>query len=88
MKYGGVSSLNKYCWRCRLLLSKDGYDILEMAYSHGDHILDNISNQLNTRYIQYNFNELVEIDSFNLNDYDKKETFDICKDIFLRYSVK
>lgn len=74
------------CWRCRIYLSNDNNDLIEMAYSYDDHILDHINSNLKTPYICYkkkknNF----EILNTNLND-RIEETSLIVKDIFKKYS--
>ena len=51
-----ISSSVIECWRCRIYLSHSGDDIIEMAYSYDDHILDHIDFNGNVPYICYKIN--------------------------------
>lgn len=75
-----INSSIKYCWRCRLALSLNNEDFIEMAYSNDDHILNNIENINKVKYINYNFrnNKIIKT---NLNKKDIEETSYIVNDI-------
>lgn len=81
-----VSSSVIECWRCRIYLSRVGQDIIEMAYSYDDHILDHIDFKSDVPYISYTFKN-GELSVFKKN-LDKKRTMEsnfIVNDIFRRY---
>lgn len=81
-----VSSSVKDCWRCRIYLSADGSDRVEMAYSHDDHILDHISSALDVPYVYYKVeNNSFSISKTNLSDESVRETLLTVKDIFSKY---
>lgn len=82
-----ISSSVIECWRCRIYLSHSGDDIIEMAYSYDDHILDHIDFNGNVPYICYKINgEYLDICKTNLDKNGIKETNYIACDIFNKYS--
>lgn len=82
-----VSSSVIECWRCRIYLSNnDKSDILEMAYSIDDHILDHIDSNETTPYICYKKNnKLFEISNTNLEKSIIEQTNQIKEDMIRKY---
>lgn len=85
-----VSSSVIDCWRCRIYISNNNSnnnDMIEMAYSHDDHILDDIGSDLKVPYIYYQKEKNdFKILNTNLNENKIKETNFIIKDILSKYS--
>lgn len=84
-----VSSSVVECWRCRIYLSNSAYDLIEMAYSYDDHILDHIGSDLEVPYICYQKVENnFKILNTNLKDDRMKESKLIIQDILYKYANK
>lgn len=83
-----VSSSAIECWRCRIYISSDGFnDMIEMAYSYDDHILDHIDFNECVLYARYKREGLnYKLLSTNLEDYKLVELNSIVYDIFNRFS--
>ena len=78
------------CWRCRIYLSNTiNNDLIEMAYSYDDHILDHITKDSKIPYICYHKikNNFV-ISNTNLSEEKVKEANKIVQDILYKYSSK
>ena len=83
-----ISSSVIECWRCRVFLSIDSNnDLLEMAYSYDDHILDHIESNEEVPYICYKKeNNIFKISNTNLKE-DKLEASNlILQNILRKYS--
>lgn len=81
-----VSSSVIECWRCRIGIMNDGTDIIEMAYSFDDHILDHIDFKSNVPYICYRMkNERLGIINSNLKRKMIGETNFIVNDLYNKY---
>lgn len=77
------------CWRCRIYLSNNlsNKDIIELAYSDDDHILNNIKDNNTVPYICFSNNKSnLEIIKTNLNKNQKKEATLIVEDILKKYT--
>ena len=83
-----IDSQSSECIRCRLYLSDNGLeDLIEVAYTHDDHIFDHITMPSKTPYICYKIDEnrLNVIKSYIKDDL-KKEIELIVKDILNKYA--
>lgn len=78
------------CWRCRIYLtSDDANDVIEMAYSYDDHILDNISSDSKVPYARYKKEKTNYIlCSSSLEQERLDETNRIIEDILNKYSTE
>ena len=82
-----VASSVKECWRCRILLSSSHDDIIELAYSYDDHILDHLNCECATPYVCYKSERnQFGVSVSKLNDAQLEETNFIVHDIYSRYS--
>lgn len=83
-----VSSSVIECWRCRIYLSKNGSnDIIEMAYSYDDHILDHIDSNSKTPYVYFKKEEeSFKAHNTNLDNERLQEVNSIVEDILYKYA--
>jgi len=81
-----VSSSILKCWRCRIGFLNDGSELIEMAYSFDDHILDHIDFKSGIPYICYRMkNERLGIINSNLKRKIIGETNFIVNDLYNKY---
>lgn len=81
-----VSSSIIECWRCRVYLSNIDHDIIEMAYSTDDHVLDHIVLNSDIPYICYKIKKnKFYIDNINLDTINVQDTNAIVYDILCKY---
>lgn len=81
-----VSSSIIECWRCRIYLS-NYCDIIEMAYSYDDHILDHLNSNLEVPYVCYKrYGNNFKIINTNIKEDNLQFPNIIMKDILFRYS--
>ncbi len=85
-----VSSSSIECWRGRIYLSNNNSnDIIEMAYSCDDHILDHIDSSLKVPYVCYKKEgNSFKVSNTNLDNNTIQITDATLKDILYRYSDK
>lgn len=83
-----VSSSIIECWRGRIFLStKKTNDMIEIAYSNNDHILDNIDSTNDTPYACWKIeSSSLQLFKTNLDKKRLQEVNFIIKDIFSKYS--
>ncbi len=85
-----ISSSITECWRCRIYLSNTSpTDIIELAYSTDDHILDNIDSTDTTPYACYRRSDLsIELFKTNLDEKTLEKIERIINNILFKYSKK
>lgn len=83
-----VSNEGTNCWRGRIYLSNK-IDMIEMAYSDDDHILDHMSINIETPYILYKKeNYTFKVSNTNLKEDELEQINNIVNDMLRRYSSK
>ena len=75
------------CWRCRIYISKNGLnDMVEMAYSFDDHIIDHIDAATNVPYVCYQLDDKIKVFKSTLADDKLVESRRIVEDVLLKYA--